>query len=182
MKTLVTLVLIVCALNSYSQIEFYSRYTIGGSVEPDINIYGEKKISPKFNLTYFAMVEEKWSEALVGFSYSPLKWMTVGLSTGIEHNPAIYRFGGSLWLGNPKTNLLSLVEQGKGKDNYWYKICLSKEFLPGFRAGLMAWRFHGIGPMLNYNPKKSDLTFWILPCHDFEYDADRVIIGVNIKI
>lgn len=183
MKNLIIiLILVVVSISASAQVEVYGRYTSGGTIEPNINIFGTKKISDKLNLTYFALVEEKWSEALVGFAYAPKKWLELGLSSGVEHNPAILRFGGSIWVGKGKNSLLVLLEQGKGKDNYWYKAKLSRNLSETISIGAMAWRFHGLGPIVKYTPKKSDLTFWILPAYDPEFKAKRLMVGVSIKI
>ena len=183
MKNLIiALALVFASISLSAQVETYGRYTVGGTVEPNINIFGVKKISEKLNLTYFGLVEEKWSEALIGFDYSVKKWLSLGLSAGVEHNPAILRFGGSIWMGKGKTSLLALVEQGKGKDNYWYKINLSRSLFETVSIGAMAWRFHGLGPIVKYTPKKSDLTFWVLPAYDIEFKAKRLMVGVAIKI
>lgn len=183
MKNLIiTLVLVIVSISVSAQVEVYGRYTSGGNVQPNINFFGVKKISDKLNLTYFALVEETWSEALVGVAYSPKKWLELGLSTGIEHNPAILRFGGSIWIGKGKTSFLTLLEQGKGKDNYWYKISLTRNLSETVSLGAMAWRFHGLGPIVKYTPKKSDLTFWTLPAYDPEFKAKRLMVGVSIKI
>ena len=183
MKNLIiTLAFIIVSISAFSQIEVYGRYTTGGNIEPNINIFGTKKISERFNLTYFALVEETWSEALVGFDYSAKKWLSLGLSAGVEHNPAILRLAGSIWVGKGKTSLLILGEQGHGKDNYWYKINLSRSLSETISLGAMAWRFHGLGPIIKYTPKKSDLSFWVLPTYDSEFKAKRLIVGVSIKM
>ncbi len=178
------IIITVClyTLTSYAQLEMYGRYTVNGKVEPSFNLYGEKKISEKVNLTYFALVEEKWSEALVGLSYSPAKWVSVGLSTGIEHNPAIIRIGGSIWLGKGKASLLMLGEKGDGQDNYFYKTVLSYKASEQFTVCAMTWRFHGIGPVVRYTPKKSDLTIWFMPAYDPEFKAKRMMLGLSVKI
>ncbi len=62
--TILFLLMIVFVSSANAQLEVYGRYTKNGKVEPDVNIFGVKKISEKINLTYFALVEEKWSEAL----------------------------------------------------------------------------------------------------------------------
>jgi len=183
MKKLVAIMLFcLYVLTSYAQVGMYGRYTINGKVEPSFNFYGEKKISEKVNLTYFALIEEKWSEALVGLSYSPVKWISLGLSTGIEHNPAIIRFGGSIWIGKDKTSLLMLGEKGDGRDNYWYKTVLSYKASEQLTFCAMAWRFHGIGPVIKYTPKESDLTIWVMPAYDLEVNAKRIILGLSVKI
>jgi len=143
-------------------------------------IFAKKKISEKFDLTYFSLVGQKWSEALIGFSYSPKKWLSIGLSTGIEHNPAVYRLGGSIWIGKGKTSLLMLGEKGDGKDNYFYKTILSYKASEKFTVGAIAWRFHGLGPVVKYT--KDDLTLWFMPAYDLEFNVQRLILGLSIKI
>lgn len=179
-----TMIFASCLLALYTsaQVEAYCRYTVNGSAEPNINIYGEKKISSKVNLTYLAIVEEKWSEALVGISYSPSNWISLGLGAGTEHNPAIVRFCGSVWMGKGKTSLLLLGERGIGIDNYWYKTVLSYKISKTITTGAIAWRYHGIGPIVKYTPKKSDLTFWFLPAYDTEVKAKRLIFGFAVKL
>lgn len=181
-KFLFLVVFFFSCLVSFSQIEIYGRYTDGGKIEPNINIFAVKKLTEKLSVTGFALVEEKYAEALVGLAYAPVKWCEVGLSTGIEQNPALYRFGGSVWLGVKKFSMLALLEQGAGKENYWYKTSLTYQSSESISYGLIAWRFHGTGVITKFTPKKSGLTFWVLPTYDMEYDVSRLIIGVQIKI
>ncbi len=181
-KLFVLIILSIFGHSAFSQIEIYGRYTAGGKVEPDINLYGERKLSKKVNLTYFALVESKWSEALVGFSYAPKDWFSVGLSAGVEHNPAVYRTAGSIWMGKKKTSLLVLWEKGDGRDNYWYKTTLSQKLSDEVSLGARAWRYHGVGPVFSYAIKKVGVTPWIMPAYDFEYDQKRLIFGVDIKM
>lgn len=181
-KLVIFLALILGCLYTSAQVEIYGRYTIGKTIEPDINIYGVKKISEKFSFTYFALIEKNWAETCLGFAYSPKEWVSIGLSAGIETNPAIYRLAGSIWFGKGKTSLLILGEKGDGKDNYWYKTVLSYKISEAFTVGAIAWRFHGVGPIVKYTPKKSDLTFWFLPAYDPEFKAKRLIVGLSVKI
>ncbi|MFZ2205383.1 MAG: hypothetical protein WAV23_02235 [Minisyncoccia bacterium] len=181
-KLIMVLICSFTAVVAHSQVEIFGRYTLDGKVEPDINIFGTKKISEKFNLTYFALIEEQWSEGLIGFSYAPKSWLELGLSAGVEHNPAILRFGGSIWIGKGKTSLLILGEQGSGKDNYWYKTVLAYKTSDHLTLGAIAWRFHGVGPIVSYTPKKSNVTIWLSPAYDIESKAKRLIAGLAIKI
>ncbi|HVY36243.1 MAG TPA: hypothetical protein VG982_03160 [Candidatus Paceibacterota bacterium] len=165
-----------------SQVEVYGRYTEGGKVAPDINVYGEKKISKKISLTYFTLVEEKWAEALIGTSYSPTDWFSAGISAGIEQNPALFRMAGSLWFGKGKTSLLLLGEKGSGPDNYWYKTTLSYKFSDKFSFAARAWRYHGVGPVATFFIKKLASSIWIMPAYDFEVDKKKLVFGFDIKI
>jgi len=181
-KLTIFLALILGYSYVYAQVEVYGRYTINGTVEPDINIYGTKKISEKFDFTYFALVEKGWATLYLGISYSPEKWISVGLSAGIEQNPALYRIAGSVWLGKEKNSLLLLWEKGDGANNYWYRITASHKFSEEFSLSARAWRFHGVGPIVEYTLEKSDLTFWLLPAYDLEFKAKRLIVGLAVKI
>ncbi len=182
----VVIITAVClyTLTSYAQLEMYGRYTINGKMEPAVDLHGETKISEKVHLTYFALVEEKWQEALIGVSYSPIKWINLGLSTGtgIEQNHAIIRFGGNIKLSKGKTSLLMLGEKGAGKDNYLYKTVLSYKASEQFTVCAVAWRFHGIGPVVKYTPKKSDWAISFMPAYDPEFKEKRMILGLSLKI
>lgn len=181
-KIIVLLIVIFFGFKSYSQLEVYARYTEGGKVDPDINLYGTKKISAKWDLTYFALVEQAWSEALVGVSYSPKDWISFGGMVGIEQNPALYRFLGSIWLGKGKKSFLALYEKGNGTDNYWYKITASYEVTEKFTLGARAWRYNGVGPVGTLLIKKLGTSVWIMPMYDFEVQKKRVSLGVSIKL
>ena len=168
------------SLVATAQLDSYIRFTEGAKPAFNINYFGVKKISEKVNLTYFGLVEKNWSEALVGVSYSPATWMSVGASTGIEHGSSI-RLGGSLWFGKGKNSLLLLGEKGSGSDNYWYRANLYHKFSEKFTLGATAIRFHGVGPNLRYTVKKLNATLWLMPAYDFEFKVSRLMTGVNVK-
>lgn len=184
-KIIVLSIIIFFGFRSYSQLEVYGRYTQGGKVDPDINLYGEKKLfsdSSKFSLTYFALVEQTWAEGLVGISYSPKEWVSFGFMAGVEQSPALYRFLGSLWLGKDKTSFLALVEKGDGTDNYWYKITASYKATKKLTLGLRAWRYNGVGPVGTVELTKLSSRIWIMPMYDIEAKKKRISLGINISL
>lgn len=183
MKKLLALsIFTIFVSTSYAQVQIYGRYTTGGKVVPDFNYYGEKKLSKKVNLTFFALIEQKYAEAYIGFSYAPKDWMSFGFSAGIESNPGLYRTAASLWFGKKKNSLLILLEKGDGTDNYWYKTTLQHKFSDKFSLAARAWRYHGEGVVAIYNIKKLDTKVWAMPCYDLEYQQKRLIFGVDIKL
>jgi hypothetical protein len=109
---------------AFAQLEAYDRYTPGGKHEPNINYFGSKKLSHRFALTYFGLLEHQWGEALVGASYAPLPSLILGLSAGIEHGTTSPRYSASIWTGNKTTTFAALWELGEGKSNYLYKANL----------------------------------------------------------
>lgn len=182
MKKIIALLLISLPLLATAQLEVYGRYTVGESIAPDINFFGTKKISDKVNLTAFFLVEEKFSEALIGVSYSPSKYFSIGVSSGIENSPKLLRFGSNVWVGKNNTSLLILGEKGNGKDNYWYKANLFQKLSDKFTIGATAWRFHGVGPNARFTIKKLASTLWVMPAYDFEVDKTKVMLGLSIKM
>ena len=63
MKKYVILLAVLLPLGAFAQLEIYDRYTPGGKHEPNINYFGSKKLSDRFALTYFGLLEKQWGEA-----------------------------------------------------------------------------------------------------------------------
>ncbi|MRG48599.1 hypothetical protein GFS24_26010 [Chitinophaga sp. SYP-B3965] len=182
MKKMLTLLLILLPFLAQAQLEVYGRYTAGGTVEPNINYFLSKKITQKIALTFFGLVEQKWSEALIGATYSPSSSFSVGASAGIEHGTTSPRFGASIWTGKGKTSFFILGELGSGKENYLYKANLFHKYTDRFTLGLTAWRLHGIGPNFRFTIPKFLSTIWVMPAFDPEADKARLMIGISAKI
>lgn len=182
MKKILILLLISLPSLAQAQLEAYGRYTAGGSVEPNINYAGSKKITAKIALTFFGLVEQKWSEALIGASYSPSTSFTVGASAGIELGTNSPRFGASIWTGKGKTSFLILGELGSGKDNYLYKANLFHKCTDRFTLGATAWRFHGVGPNFRFAIPKLSSTIWVMPAYDFEANGSKLMVGVSVNM
>jgi hypothetical protein len=186
MKSLVVVVFFVTFLvsNLFSQVTIYSRYGHKSEkITPCVTVFGVKKITEKMGFTYFALVNNTWAEAQIGLTYSPAKWISVGLSGGFEQNPELYRFGGSIWMGKGKASIIVLAEHGDGVDNYWYKSVAAYKLTDNFSLGAVAWRFHGIGPIVKLGIKKLDANLWLVPAaYDFEFKNWNSMLGIDIKI
>ena len=181
-KTILIFLLITLSFFSQAQLEIYGRYSPGGSVEPNINFGGSKKITNKISLTFFGLIEQNWSEALVGAKYSLSNSLSIGASAGIEHGTNSPRFGASLWTVKGKTSFLILGELGSGKKNYLYKANLFHKYSDQFTFGVTAWRFHGTGPNFRFTVPKLSSTIWVMPAYDFEAKKSKVVIGVSVTI
>ena len=180
MKKILALLLISLPVLAEAQLETYGRYTAGGSVEPNINYFASRKITEKISLTFFGLVEQKWSEALIGVTYFPSKSFSVGASTGIEHGTNSPRFGASIWTAKGKTSFSILGELGSGQANYLYKANLFHKYSDQFTLGVTAWRFHGAGPNFRFTIPKLSSTIWSMPAYDFEANRSRLMIGVSV--
>lgn len=182
MKKIPVLLLISLPFLAQAQLETYVRYTPGGRVEPNINYSGSKKITEKISLTFFGLIEQRWSEALIGASYAPSNSFSVGASAGIEHGTNSPRFGASVWTEKGKISLLVLGELGSGKDNYLYKANLFHKYSDQFTFGVTAWRFHGVGPNFRFTIPKLSSTIWSMPAYDFEANKSKLMIGVKVNM
>lgn len=181
-KLILFIVLFQVTLSTFAQMNVFTRYTPETSdVLPTINYFGKKKISEKLNLTVFTLANKGFAEILVGVTYSPKKWISFGISTGIESSDAGYRFGSSLWFGEGKNSLLIVAEKGKGKKNYFYRATYKHQLTDKIHVGATAWRFHGVGPLIGYKIKELDATLWITPLYDVEFEVSRLVLGTTIK-
>ncbi len=182
MKKIFALLFIAVPFLAQAQLEVYGRYTAGGSIEPNINYFASKKVTEKISLTFFGLVEQKWSEALIGATFAPSSSFSIGASTGIEHGTNSRRFGLSVWTGKGKTSFSILGELGSGKSNYMYKANLLYKCTDSFTLGVTAWRFHGAGPNFRFTIPKLSSTIWAMPAYDFEASKWRLMIGVSANM
>lgn len=133
-------------------------------------------------MTFFGLVEQKWSEALIGAKYSPSGLFSVGANIGIEQGTNDPRFSASVWTGKGKTSFFIWGELGSGKDNYLYKANLFHKYSDVFTLGITAWRFHGVGPNFRFVIPKLSSTIWALPAYDAESKKSKLMIGVSINM
>lgn len=188
MKKVIALViaLIGFSILATAQVQMFVKFTPGEQMSPDINIFGYAgKINKtgSLKLTYFALVEKSWAEALVGISYTPAKWCELGLQVGIESAPSLYRISGSVFLAlNSKTTFFTCVEKGDGANNWWYKSTLAYCPKEKFSFGLMSWRYNCTGVFIKHTFLKGKLGLWVNPGYDLEFKTERLTVGLDIKI
>ncbi len=180
MKKFITIILIFVVNNTNAQLDSYVRFGEKARPAMDINYYGTKKISEKFSLNYFGLIEKTWGEALIGGSYSPNNNLSFTAMTGVEHGSSKPRLFLGVWTGKNNNSILAMYEKGAGKGNYWYRINAYHTFSKSFTAGITSWRFNGTGVNLRYT--KKDVTIWSMPGYDLEYEVARLMVGVNIKM
>ena len=182
MKRIFAFIIVSLPFLAFAQLEIYGRYTAGGSIVPNINYFRAKNLTEKIALTFFGLVEPRWSEALIGIKYSPTNSFSMGVSAGIETGTNFPRFGAGIFTIREKTSLLVLGELGCGKDNYMYKANLFHQYSGTFTFGVTAWRFHGVGPNFRYTIAKPSLTIWLMPAYDFEAGISKLIIGTIVNM
>lgn len=180
-RTLFILILIIPKVAS-AQLELYAKANQEGSLEPIINYNGRKGLNEKISITFFGLVRESWSQALIGVAYAPYEILTLSASAGIEHGKRSPRYSASVFTKSGGNSLLILGELGSGKSNYLYKINAFHQFNDEISLGVSAWRYHGIGPNFQYFISQLHSTFWVMPAYDHEIKQARLIIGVSFKM
>jgi hypothetical protein len=181
-KWFVFIIMIMFPMMVQAQLEQYSKFASDGSVEPIIDYFGRKKISNQFSLTFFGLQREKWGQALVGLSYSPIDKISFSASVGIEQGRSSPRYSSSIWLRNGSNSFIALIEVGGGSDNYLYKVNVFHEFSEKISLGLMDWRYHGLGPNFRYTITRLKLTLWIMPAYDHEQKTTRCMLGISVPM
>ncbi len=181
-KLLIPVLSMMLPLVTQAQLELYGKFNTDGSVEPIINYYGSKKISEKFAITFFGLVRQKWSQALIGAFYIPTPDIIISASAGIEHGQHLPRYSASIWLKREQNTFLLLGELGSGYQNYLYKFNMFHEFSKKVSLGVMDWRYHGLGPNLRYTIFKWESTIWIMPAYDHEQKVARCMIGYSLRM
>ncbi|MNX81982.1 hypothetical protein D3C86_1136910 [compost metagenome] len=133
-------------------------------------------------MTFFGLTREKWGQALIGLSYSPIERVVISASAGIEQGHHSPRYSSSIWLKNGSVTFLALGEKGGGADNYLYKVNMFYEFSEKISLGIMDWRYHGFGPNFRYTITKLKVTVWIMPAYDHEEKTSRCMLGINVPM
>jgi hypothetical protein len=106
MKEILVLLFIALPFLVHSQLEAYGKYTTGESVELIIDYNASRKITEKISVTFFGLVRQKWSQALIGIKYTPSNSFNLSASAGIEHGTDSPRFSASIWTGKGRMSLL----------------------------------------------------------------------------
>lgn len=176
------ILMVIAPISAKAQLELYGKFNTDGSVEPIINYNGSKKISKKFAITFFGLVRQKWSQALIGASYFPTPNISLSASAGIEHGQHAPRYSASIWIRSGQNTFLALGELGAGYQNYLYKVNVIHQFTEKVSLGLMDWCYHGLGPNFRYTIPKLASTLWIMPAYDHEQDVIRCMLGVSLNM
>lgn len=185
-------------MKAKAQIEVYGRFPIVEKPAMNLNLFGSKKISEKFRIIGFGMIEREsekdaWGQALLGISYEPKEWLKLDLRAGVESTPELYRFGASFFMENEDTipfkekkfiqriSSENIFELGGGKNNYFYKNLLLYRATKHFYPGIIAWRYHGIGAFLQFR-LCCDMYVWTSLLYNTEISKPTIATGFKITL
>lgn len=96
---------------------------------------------------WFLATDNYW-EVYAGPTWSPRKWIEVGVSAGLEKDTHPWRVEQSLWLGHGRVSGLLILEEGGS--GLWYKATADYQVSKRLSAGYLDQRFKGRGPEIEY--------------------------------
>lgn len=113
-------------------------------VNPQLNVSVNGPLKGDLGWTAWTLNSKGWSEALIGLTYAPTKWVEMSASLGLESADNPFREGVSMWLGKRRWSLLSIHEHGGS--GYWYRHLGKFQATKTFAVGLESRQFFGVGP------------------------------------
>ena len=128
----------------------------GTGVTPQVDVSVEGPLKGQLSWNVWTLNSAKWSEALVGLTLKPAKWIDVSASIGLEHDDNPFRAGQSIWLGKGRWSLLSIHEEGGS--GYWYRYVGKAQVTKTIAVGMESRRFFGTGPYIE--KKLGKVSLW----------------------
>lgn len=192
MKKILVVLFAVISTASFAQSWKVEMYSIADyqTATPRImaTVFGTaiSKSHPKvvFNTFFLVSQRSQWAEALYGPSYES-KNFEAGIMAGLETDKNFWRISPWAW-ANPKGGRVSfLFVYENGSSGSWFnfesKVSVTKKNAKvKVQAGLMARRFHGVGPIAQFSSGK--MYFLINPfLYDWEAKHASGMIGVGAK-
>ncbi len=151
-----------------------------GAAHKTATFYSTKHLTDKVAIAGWGLVSDGWGEALVGATFAPAPSVELGLFYGFEQDEKPHRGMATLWIGNDRTSLLLIGEDGGS--GYWYNTILMQKLSPTVAAGAQCKRFVGCGPRagLAWN---TWLDGYVTPAYDFEDKVNRgkLLLGLHVK-
>ncbi|MEK7148017.1 MAG: hypothetical protein AAB758_01845, partial [Patescibacteria group bacterium] len=116
-----------------------------GETIPSINVYANGPLKGMVGWTLYMQAGPEWSQGLVGLTLSPMTWLSVSGSLGIENfEESPLRGATSIWMGKGPWSFLSIQE--KGGSGRWQKSVGVYQATPTLSVGILHQEFSGGGP------------------------------------
>jgi hypothetical protein len=124
-------------------------YVAAGQATPRFDGLLTNDIKGKVGDFVWFQTQQGYSEAYAGITYAPKPWIQFALGTGLEEDKRPLRFGSYVWVGRKKNSGLAAFEDGGS--GFWYKVEANSQIRTWIGLGLLAERFHGVGPKFEFS-------------------------------
>jgi len=131
-------------VNGFVELEGNPVTSKEATTTPQINFFVTGHFTTKWGWSAWSANSHPWSEAYVGPTFTPAKWISFSTAFGLETYNHPLRTGNSVWIGSKRWNLLSIQEYGGS--GYWHKDTGTYALNSRFSIGAFSQRHVGTGP------------------------------------
>lgn len=154
------LIVFLCRLSGQGWVEGQA-YLDSRAGTQRVNGFFVKPVSKEWGSFVWFQVQQSYSQAYAGVTYSPKPWLQLALGTGIEQDKNPLRIGSYLYVS--KKNLSGLAVFETGGSGFWYKIETNYQIKRFFGVGILSDHYRGHGPKFEILIPCSRLTLWAAP-------------------
>ncbi len=120
-------------------------------------------------------VQQGYSQAYGGATYSPKPWVQFALGAGLEEDKRPARIGSYVWIGKARLSALGVFEDGGS--GFWHKAETNYQISKTLGVGSLSERFKGSGPKIEFSVPHTVLKLWFAPL--VYKQTLRSVIGVR---
>jgi len=135
----------------------------GRKVSPTAALMLQKPMGAGIGGFAFASVTKGFGQIYAGPTYSPAKWLELGIGAGLQDNGQ-FRTGGYAWTGGGVGYVLALGEYSR-EGGWWYKGIAALRPIKPLAIGGYIQRFAGVGPYveIKIDNQVLPITLWTSP-------------------
>jgi len=171
------------------RLQHYDYYNFSaGILKPTISVYAKYQFSQKWAFTSYSLVNKGWAESLIGIEYAPWKWIYLEFEGGLEVDAdssrgtsktkkILFRFAPMITVVAGPVTFLGIYEYGSIN---WFDTRLYFK-IRNFNPGIMASRYYGAGPVMDYHFGKSPFYIWAAGLYEWETASYGIMAGIYVK-
>jgi len=175
----ITMFVIVSAVQAFAQNWVEQRtYVSGGKAAPRIAGLLTRPVKGSLGSFVWFQVQEGYSQAYAGATYSPKPWVQFALGGGMEEARHPARLGSYVWAGKGLVTGLAVFEQGGS--GFWWKVETNYQVRSALGIGTLSEAYKGTGPKLELSVPHTRLKLWVAPL--WKHGSISPLIGVRCSL
>ncbi len=136
-------------------------YFSGGNATPRIDGLLTKPVKGSLGSFVWFQVQQGYSQAYAGATYSPQPWVQLALGGGLEEDKHPARIGSYVWVGKGRVSGLAVFEDGGS--GFWYKVETNCQVTAKLGLGTLTEAAKGTGPKLELALPHTPFKLWFAP-------------------
>jgi hypothetical protein len=169
-------------LNGWGEVHFRDSSEAGvqGDEEYKLKAFLTQARDERWGWFAFTEAKQTYAQAYAGPTYSPKKWLQVGLGIGLEQDQNPLRVGGFLWAGHGRYSLLTIQEHGGS--GRWYRTEANFQALERLGLGAMHQKGYGLGPRIQFQIPRSPIVLWAAALRDNDAQTGKRSVHGGLRI